>query len=418
MIRFSRGIFFLAAGTAVLCISSCNRTPKVEAHIAETPVVAVAKASVEDLSKNLVLTAEFRPFQEVDVMSKVAGFVKSIQVDVGDHVRQGQLLATLEIPEMTDEITRAQAGLDRSRAEVRRAQDDVQRAESAHQIAHLSYTRLAGVMKERPGLIAQQEVDDAHGRDLVAEAQTASARSGLDSASQRVKETQAELEKYKTLFNYTRVTAPFAGVITKRFADTGSMIQAGTASQTQAMPLVRLSENSLLRLILPVPESVVSHVRVGGQVEVLVPSLGRTFSGKVARFADRVQTATRTMDTEVDVPNPGLVLVPGMYAQVNLTLNQRHSALAIPVGAIELADETSGEGQPAAKSHGKAMVVAPDGRLSWRKVDIGLETASRVEILSGIQEGEQVVVGNRSGLQPGQLVRPKLTEMVESKSGS
>src|SRR5438309_112058 len=118
------------------------------------------------------------------------------------------------------------------------------------------------------------------------------------------------------MYEYARVTAPFAGVITKRYADTGSMIQAGTASQTQAMPLVRLSENELLRLILPVPESVVPRIRIGEAVEVDVTALHRTFTGKVARFANKLQTSTRTMETEVDVPNPSMVLVPGMYAEV------------------------------------------------------------------------------------------------------
>ena len=141
----------------------------------------------------------------------------------------------------------------------------------------------------------------------------------------------AELKRVKTLMDYTRVTAPFAGVITKRYADTGSMIQAGTASSTQAMPLVRLSENSLLRLILPVPESAVPTVHVGQQVEVRVPTLNRSFPGRVARFSDKIAAATRTMDTEVDVPNPTLLLIPGMYAEVNLTLDRAAGVLAVPI---------------------------------------------------------------------------------------
>src|SRR5262249_1361405 len=184
------------------------------------------------------------------------------RVDVGDRVRQGQLLALLEIPEMADDMARARASVERSSAEVARARDEIQRAESAHNIAHLSYDRLAAVMKQRPGLVAQQEIDNAHSKDLVSEAQVAAAKSSLTAALQPVDVHKAELGKVNTLHDYTRVTAPFAGVITKRYADTGSMIQAGTASQTQAMPVVRLSQNSLLRLILPVPESVAPRVRV------------------------------------------------------------------------------------------------------------------------------------------------------------
>src|SRR5262249_14384262 len=157
-------------------------------------------------------------------------------------------------------------------AEVAGAKDDIRRAESAHDIAHLSYQRLSNVAKERPGLIAQQEIDDARSRDLGTEAQLSAANSKLTSVQQRVSITRSDLARVKTMMAYTQVTAPFDGVITKRYANTGSMIQAGTASQTQAMPVVRLSQNSLLRLILPVPESDVSLVKVGQQLTVKVPT--------------------------------------------------------------------------------------------------------------------------------------------------
>jgi len=206
-----------------------------------------------------------------------------------------------------------------------------------------------------------------------------------------------------TMLAYTQVTAPFAGVITKRYANTGSMIQAGTASQTQAMPVVRLSENSLLRLILPVPESIVPLVRVGQGLTVRVPTMNRSFPGRVARFSDRVQLSTRTMDTEIDVPNPGFKLVPGMYAEVNFTTESRSHALTVPITAVDL---TGG-----AETAGRVMVVVPDGRLESRDVSLGLQTADSFEVHSGLQEGDLVVLGNRAGLRVGQHVRPKLTDM-------
>jgi RND family efflux transporter MFP subunit len=397
-----------------LAASSCHQPRNAEAQqkiAVDIPTVAVAKAGTSDLSHVLVLTAEFTPFQEVDLMAKVAGYVKNINVDLGDRVKQGQLIAVLEIPEMTNEVTKAKAGVQRSQAQVTQAQDEVKRAESGHQMAHLNYERLAAVMKTRPGLIAQQEVDDAQSKDLVAEAQVQVAKSNLAAAVEQVGVTKADLGKYETMFDYTRVTAPFSGVITKRFANTGSMIQAGTASQTQAMPIVRLSENSLLRLTLPVPESAVPTVHVGQQVDVRVPTLNRTFPGKVARFSDKVQSATRTMDTEVDVPNSSLVLVPGMYAEVDLTLQRSNDALAIPVSAVDL--DSSGSSDDGRKNTtGKVLVVKPDNHLELRNVTIGLETANRVEIRSGLRDGELVVIGNRAALQPGQVVKPKITVMM------
>jgi len=414
--------FTLTIGLAFLLCGSCSRTRKVEAHEtrdASGPTVPVARAALEDLSRDLVLTAEFRPFQEIDVMAKVAGYIKEIRVDVGDRVRQGQLLAVLEIPEMADDIARAAAAVERSEAEVTRSSDELKRAQSAHQMTHLSYERLSAVAKQKPGLVAQQEIDDAQSKDLVSEAQVAAARSSMAAAREQVQVHKAELRKAKTLLEYTRVIAPFAGVITRRYADTGSMIQAGTASQTQAMPVVRLSENTLLRLILPVPESAVPTVHVGQSVEVRVPTLNRVFPGRVARFAEKISLATRTMDTEVDVPNPNFVLVPGMYAEVNLTLDHRRRTLAIPITAVDISDEperASGGGRRKGAELGRVLVVNSDRRIEVRRVLLGLETADKVEIRSGLREGDMVIVGGRSGLEPGERVQPKMTAMASSET--
>jgi len=145
---------------------SCSKQLNAVASAPDVPTVAVAKVTSEDLSHGMVLTAEFKPFQEIDVMAKVAGYIKEIKFDVGDRVRQGQLLATLEVPEMGDDLRRADASTGRSNAEVARANDELQRAEQVHQMAHLSAERLAAVDAKHPGLVAQQEIDDAKSRDL------------------------------------------------------------------------------------------------------------------------------------------------------------------------------------------------------------------------------------------------------------
>ena len=397
-----------AACAAVLVIGGCNRQPKVQAigPDASAPAVAVAQASTRDLSRDVVLTAEFKPFQQVDVMAKVAGFVKNINVDVGDRVKQGQLIAVLEVPEMASDIARAQATLMRSRAEVTRANDDLERAQATHDMNHLTFTRLQSVVKSRPGLVAQQEIDMAHARDLEEEARIAAAKSALAAADEQVRVAEAEEAKIKTMFEYTRVTAPFTGVITRRYADTGSMIQAGTASQTQAKALVELSENELLRLILPVPESTVPIIRLGQSVDVAVPSLNRHFPGRIARFAGKLQLSTRTMDTEVDVPNPQLVIVPGMYAEVKLAVEQRNHAVTIPVTAL-----SATEGSPT------IFIVNSSQVLEERPVQIGMQTSDLAEVKSGLQEGELVVVGNRSQLRVGQKVTPKVVQMTREKVG-
>ena len=389
------GAVVLLAATAA-CSNRGSAKAKTDSP-RDLPRVAVQKAAREDLSRSLTLTAEFTPYQEIELMSKVAGFVRQINVDIGDRVRAGQVLAVLEVPEMADDLRKAAATVQLSDAQITRAEDDVERAKAAHELAHLSYQRLLDVSKSKPGLVAQQEIDDARSKDLVAEAQLSAAQSNLLAAQQQTQVNRADEARYKTLYNYTKVTAPFNGVVTMRYANEGSMIQAGTASASQAMPVVRLSQNDLLRLMLPVPESAVPSVHLGQEVDVRVPALNRSFTGKVARFSDRVTTATRTMETEVDVPNPSFVLVPGMYAEVDLQLQSRPNALSIPVSAVDL---TSNDPH--------VYEVADDGTVQIVPVILGMETSTRVEVLSGVAEGEMVVIGDRANLKNGDRVKPQL----------
>lgn len=380
-------------------LTSCSRTDggsektSVIAHDAP-PLVPTVKVGRIDLVNDLVLTAEFEPFQQVDLMAKVSGYVRSISVDIGDRVRAGQILATLEIPEMEDDLTRAAASIDQAQAEIVTASDELRRAEAAHEMVHLSYSRIADVLKREPGLVPQQEVDEAHSRDLVAEAQVSSARSSLKTAEQHARVSRADQGRVETLHKYMTITAPFEGVVTKRYANIGAMIQAGTSSQ--AMPVVQLSQNNLLRLILPVPESSVARVRVGETVDVRVPSLNRTFPGRVARLAEKVQPSTRTMDTEVDVQNPSLTLIPGMYAEVNLHIAESRHALAVPLDAVDRSTAAA-----------RAYLIGPQGVIHIVPVTLGLETDQSVEILSGLQEGDVVVAGRHAGLREGQTVQVK-----------
>ena len=295
----------------------CSKTPAVQAGAPEIPSVAVAQVRSTNLSKSLVLTAEFKPYQEVDVMAKVAGYIKQINVDIGDRVKKDQVLATLEIPEMGDDLTRANAAVSRANADVKRAQDELERAQSAHDIAELSYKRLNTVSEQRPGLVAQQEIDDARAKDLVAEAQVSAARSALSPPRNRYCEhgRSGEGEDHDGLHQGH-------GAVRRRDHEAlrgyGIDDSGGHASQTQAVPVVRISQNQLLRLILPVPEKQTPTVHIGQAVDVIVPALHRTFPGKVIRFENKLSLETRTMDTEVDVENPSLTVLPGMYAEVDL----------------------------------------------------------------------------------------------------
>jgi RND family efflux transporter MFP subunit len=266
----------------------------------------------------------------------------------------------------------------------------------------LQFDRLDGVAKSKPGLVAQQEVDDSEGKALSSAAQVEAAKSNLQSAQSQLAAAQAKREHDQVLFDYTKITAPFAGTITQRFANLGTLVQAGTSSSTQAMPLVRLSQDDLFRLVIPVPESYVRYIHIGDPVSVMVPSLNRSFPGKVARFSVDVKEDTRTMHTEVDVPNPQRVLLPGLYADATITLEHKENTVAIPLQAVDRSADTT-----------LVDVVAPSNKIATRTVVLGIQTATDAEVVSGLKEGELIVVSDRSSLKAGQEVKPKMVELTQ-----
>src|SRR5580704_1924115 len=204
--------------------------------------VAVALVKQSPIVNSLTLSGAFRPYQEVDVHAKVAGYIRQIFVDVGDQVKTGQVLAILEVPELNAQVMGAKADLQRSQDAIRHAQSEIERAESEYSAYHAAYTRLKQASEARPGLVAEQELDDSQAKDLESKAQVSSAESALAESQSQHSMAEASLDRLAALEAYSHITAPFAGVVTKRFADTGALIQAGTASETQSMPVVQLAE--------------------------------------------------------------------------------------------------------------------------------------------------------------------------------
>ncbi len=343
--------------------------------------IAVAKVTRENLRQTLTISAEFRPYEEVSLHAKVAGYVQSISVDVGDRVKEGQVLVRLDAPELKNDLQRDIAALQASREEVNRAQ-------ASYEQTHLASGRLEGVAQQHPKLIAQQEVDDAKAKDQ-------NVAGALAAARQHVDEATAELGKTQALLNYADIAAPFDGVITHRYADPGALIQAGTSS-SQTSPVVDLEEESRLRLVFPVPESAVAKIRVGQKVRVFVSALQRSFDVTVSRFSDKVDRETRTMRTEADIDNHDGVFKPGMYADATIVVQEQDNALSVPVEAVSMA--------------GKPSVLLVDGKgvVQSRPVTVGLTTSNRCEISHGVTSGDLVVVGSRAGIRAGDKVSPRI----------
>jgi RND family efflux transporter MFP subunit len=323
-------------------------------------------------------------------------------------VRAGQIMATLEIPELQAQLEQDQAEIKNAMNQVSRADNELKRYDAQYKALHLQYTRLNGVFETQPGIVAQQEVDDAQGKDLAAASQVDAGKASLEAAQSQLSVARAKLLHDQSLYDYSRITAPFSGVVTERYANLGALMQAGTSSSTQAMPLVRLSQDDLFRLVIPIPESYVRYIRVGDPVNVRVPSLNRTFPGKVTRFSVDVREDTRTMHTEVDVQNRDRMLMSGLYAEADVTLEHREDIPAVPLQAINHeGDKTT------------VFVVNRQGEIEDRKITLGIQTAADAEVVSGLSEGEQVIVSDRSGLKPGQKVHPQVVQIMqyqESKS--
>ena len=408
----TRSPFYACLGVSTVAIlgcflAACSTGEKVQAKdpgqadsMYGAVSVGVTKVGRKALERTLVLSSELVPFQEIDVYAKEAGFVKDLNVDYGSRVRAGQVMATLEIPELQAQLKQDDAAIRNASDQITFAQNALARVQAQHKVLQLQFDRLDGVAKSKPGLVAQQEVDDAEGRALASSAQIEEAKSNLESARSKLSEAEAKKEHDQVLFDYAKINAPFAGVITQRYANLGTLVQAGTSSSTQALPLVRLSQDDLFRLVIPVPESYVKYIRVGDPVQVRVSSLDKTVPGQVARFSVDVSPDTRTMHTEVDVANPDLVLLPGVYAEATITLENKPNAVAVPVQAVN-----QGE-------HSTVDVVTPANKIEVRPVTLGIQTANDAEVVSGLSEGEQVVVSDRSGLKAGQLVQPKTIQLV------
>jgi RND family efflux transporter MFP subunit len=400
-------VSILAAGLAVLLVAllgSCSggTNGKVEADAKPQVTVGVTTVVKKTLSRQITLSSELVPFQEIDVYAKESGFVQKLDVDYGTHVKQGQVMATLEIPELEAQLQEDRAEIKTATDQVSRAENELKRDEAQYNALHLQYTRLNGVFETQPGIVAQQEVDDAQGKDLASASQVDAGKAAFEAAQSQLTRAKARLIRDQTLFDYSRIVAPFSGVVTQRYANLGTLVQAGTGSSTQALPIVRLSQDDLFRLVIPVPESYVRYIHIGDPVQVRVPSLNRSFPGKVIRFSVDVRQDTRTMHTEVDVENPDRVLMPGLYAEADVSLEHREDIPAVPLQAINHeGDKTT------------VFEVMKNGEIEDRPVTMGIQTATDAEIVSGLNGGEQVIVSDRSGLKPGQIVHPQTVQIME-----
>jgi RND family efflux transporter MFP subunit len=395
----SRLSFILVAGLAVpatIAVLGCNSNARSsKADAAENPSAQVAIVQRGNIDQVLTLAGQFQPYQTVDVHPKVSGFIRHIYVDIGDRVHQGETLAVLEVPEL-------RAQLSGTVSEVARSGDEIVRAQHA---IHADYDRLLQTSQAQPGLVAQQELDDAQAKDLSSAAEVDATKAALASAQKGMEVSKADNERVSAIEDYTNVVAPLDGVIIWRYADTGALIQSGVSSNNQDLPIVKLAQSGVMRLRLPIPESYVRYVRIGDTVKVRVDALGRSFIGTIVRFTRELNFETRTMETEVDVANKDLTIDSGMYANALLRLNHADNVLTVPVGAIVLHGNQN-----------QVYVVDSGGHVHMHNVQIGIRGNQLAEIQSGLNPGDQVILAAQSKYAENEAVTPVVEKTPASET--
>ncbi len=400
------GALFAAAILTAFGMAACHSNGDAsDAKAASVSSARVAVAQRGDISHVLTLAGQFQPYQVVDVHPKVSGYMKQINVDIGDIVKQGQTLATLEVPELRAQLQQTVFQVDQSKEEMTRAQHEISRAEAEYSALHQQYVRLKEAAQGHPGLIAQQELDNAQAADLGAEAQVDGAKAAMAAAKQHMGSAQADNQRVQALHDYTNVVAPISGVVVWRYADTGALIQGGTNSNSQDLPIVRLSQSSLLRLRIPVPEDDIRFIHDGDQLQVRVDAINRSLTGKIVRFTRDVNFETRSMETEVDVDNKDLSLTAGMYANTMLRLAHVQNVVTIPLEALVL--------------QGRQQVVyVLDGtnHVHVRPVQVGIEGSKLAEIKSGLNAGDRVIIGGQDRYQEGEAVEPQVADQPASET--
>ena len=365
----------------------------------EAASAAVATVQLRPAVSSVTVPGVFQAYQDVLVHAEVTGYVKDIFVDIGDRVHTGQVLAILYVPQLDAQLDAAKAAVRRDQSEIERTGHDVSRSMAIHTALHLEYARMNNAAATMPGLVAQQDIDNKQAADLSSEAQIDAANSANAAAKEKLSEDEATLENYKALKAYSYVRAPFDGVVTFRYADTGALIAAGTDESKNAMPIVRLAQSGLLRLRMPVPESDADYMQIGGPAVVQVQATGEIINTKIVRFTRSMDRSTRTMLTEVDIPNADLHLAPGMYADTTFPLKHEGNAMMAPIDAIVEGDQPY------------VLIVDNTNHVVKSPVVLGIQGPNYYQIVSGVKVGDRVIVGNQSDYQPGQEVTPSPVDM-------
>jgi RND family efflux transporter MFP subunit len=388
----------LVAGFAFVRLYAFGAAPRAErAEAAKSeaaaydprPVVDVVKPKRGETSFDLKLPADVASMQETAVFARANGYLKAFHADVGDHVKAGQLLAEIDTPEIDAQIDWAKAAVDVARANAAKARVDLD-------LADATLKRYAGFAES--GGATMQQLDE---KRSAAE----QAKSALAAADANVVLADAEVKRLLTLQGFERVVAPYAGVITARNYDVGALLGPSGAAASKEM--FRLQQSEVLRVWVNVPQAYVASAKVGAKAYLAVRNFpGREFDGAMARAAGVLDPATRTLRCEIDVPNVGGALYPGMYGEVRFPVTSDRPTLTVPTSA------------PTFGAAGPTVWVVKDGRVTGRKALLGRDFGTEIEVTEGVGPEDEVVRNPGERLADGLEVRVAAKAVAEAPAAA
>ena len=355
-------LFLVAAIVGIASRFSERRALAKETDELAVMNVSVIRPKAEPPQQELVLPSTLQAYIESPIYARTNGYLKKWYRDIGSRVHEGELLADIETPEIDQELMQAKAARDQANAQVEIAKTSAKRWENL----------------QKMDAVAQQETDERNSSYAQAQANLAAA--------------DANVHRLEQMESFKHIYAPFSGVITKRNVDIGALINAGNTGPNQQM--FNIARTDPIRVYVSVPEIYAGLVRPGVQAKIELASIpGRTFSGNVVRNSDAIDPGTRTLLTEIDVPNPKGELLPGAYAQVHFGLKVLVPRLTIPVNAVLFRAEGT-----------RAAVVDSSGKVHLKAVNIGRDYGRDVEVLSGIEASDLIVLNPSDSLEDGQQV--------------
>ncbi len=369
-------LLLVAAGALTLVQRrTAQRALAHETEEISVPVVAVIHPITESAQDDLVLPGTLQAYVESPIYARTSGYLKTWTHDIGSRVKQGELLADIEAPELDQELSQVKASRDQIAASATLARS------SAERWASLGKT----------DAVSQQEVDEKQSASRQLQASLAAA--------------DANVRRLEQLEEFKRINAPFDGVITKRSVDVGTLVTAGSSGAQQ--PLFHLAQTDPIRVFVNVPEVSASAIQRGRAARLeMVQYPGESFAGAVARTAESIDPATRTLLTEVDVPNPKGRLLPGGYAQVHLQVNATAPRLRVPVNALLFRAEGL-----------RAVVVDGNHRVHLRALTIGRDYGTSLEVLHGLTADDWIVLNPADSLDDGQDVKVERTAAPAPATG-